>query len=80
MNDLSLNTSDSLLAMYADDTTVTCCGNTIDEACNKLNYCLSFITRWFTANRLVINTEKSNFMIIGTPQKINPSMAPLTFK
>ena len=56
--------------MYADDTTITCCGNTIDEACNKLNHCLSSISRWFTSNRLVINTDKSNFMIIGTPQKI----------
>ena len=80
MNDLSLNISDSLLTMYADDTTVTCCGKTIDEACNKLNHCLSSISRWFTVNRLVINTEKSNFMIIGTPQKIKSFHGPFNIQ
>ena len=42
----------------------------LKEACNKLNFCLILVSYWFKENRLLINTSKSHFMVIGTQSRI----------
>ena len=70
VNDLSFAITDASLDMYADDATISCFGDTLDEAAKKLNICLTSVSHWFNINRLVINTSKSNFLVTSTRSKI----------
>jgi hypothetical protein len=47
--------------IYADDTTVLLMAKN-DELKNKINCMLHYVTGWFSANGLALNTEKTNIM------------------
>ena len=70
VNDLPSIITDALLSMYADDSFLCSSAFSIKEACNKLNSCLIHVSNWFKENRLLINTSKSYFMVIGTQSRI----------
>ena len=42
----------------------------LEEACNRLNSFLIHVSNWFKENRLLINSSKSHFMVIGTQSRI----------
>ena len=55
--------------LYADDTLVYCTSNnatTLQECTQK---CVSSIKGWYDKNQLVINTSKSNLMLVLTKQR-----------
>ena len=56
--------------MYADDTTLVCSGNSITELQGNINECMDNVMSWFNSNHLVVNATKSNFMLVGTRQKL----------
>ena len=56
--------------MFADDTNLTASGNTITELHNKLNNDLENIHQWLLANKLTFNTSKTEYMMIGSRQKL----------
>lgn len=60
---------DGIVDMFADDTTVTVCGKNSSEVADKLNVAIDQINRWLEGNRLVLNFDKTNFMILGTKAK-----------
>ena len=57
--------------MYADDTHLTYADNDICSIEASLNQDLSNINRWLTANKLTLNMTKTEFMLIGSRQKLN---------
>ena len=69
INDLHKTIHYSNCKMYADDTSVCVPGKDIYEIESKINYDLSKINDWFAANRLSLNTVKSEFMVITNAQK-----------
>ncbi len=68
MNDMPLNVSASV-DMYADDSTITATGKTIQAVEVKLNKDLHKISKWCEENKMVINAEKTKIMLITTRQK-----------
>jgi hypothetical protein len=48
--------------IYADDTSILLTANNNVELKNKINYALYYMTRWFSANGLILNMEKTNIM------------------
>ena len=67
INDISnFAVNGCLINLFADDTIIYTCGDSIDEVQNKLQTCLDNICNWYNRNRLVINIEKSKVMIIGS--------------
>ena len=64
--------------MYADDTHLTYVGNdaTSIEAC--LNEDLLNVHAWLNANKLTLNMTKTEFMLIGSSQRLNTLMASPT--
>ena len=56
--------------MFADDTNLTASGNTITELHNKLNNDLENIHQWLLANKLTFNTSKTEYMMVGSRQKL----------
>jgi len=60
------NCVDCKTVMYADDTTLMCKGKTKQDIQNKLESCLFNIAKWFKANELTLNVDKTKLMICGT--------------
>ena len=64
INDLP-NCSEVLKStLYADDTTLSIAHNNFNTACNLLNTELKLVQKWTIENRLTINIDKTELMII----------------
>ena len=56
--------------MFADDTNLTCTGKNSNEIEIKLNEELENVHRWLTTNKLTLNDEKPEFMLIGSRSRL----------
>ncbi|CAB3994109.1 RNA-directed DNA polymerase from mobile element jockey [Paramuricea clavata] len=71
INDLPMCLEYTQASMFADDTNLSCTGRTPAEIEHKLNADLSNVNDWLEANRLTLNTDKTEFMIIASKRKLN---------
>ena len=78
-NDLPNCLSHSVPRMYTDDTHLTYSNGNIHSVQSSLNEDLLNINRWLTATKLTLNMTKTEFMLIGSRQKLNnlPSLPSL---
>ena len=68
INDIT-NTSTLLdFILFADDTIILFSSDDMCGETNKINKELSEISNWFSANKLSVNTSKTNYMRKGTPK------------
>ena len=58
--------SNGIIDMYADDTTLSVSGATAHEVEQKLTLALNKVMTWITKNRLVLNSDKTFVMVIGS--------------
>ena len=59
------NSSDKLnFTHFADDTTVFMSGNDIETLCRDISFELDKVSRWLKVNRLSLNIEKTQFMLL----------------
>ena len=63
--------------MYADDTSVTCSAEDIDELCNDLRTEVDNIAEWLRQNKLSLNTDKTEFMVVGHKRQTKRIHGPL---
>ena len=56
--------------MYADDTVLYYSGNSQNDIVKKLNADLNNISCWLKCNKLSLNSKKSEFIMIGSRQKL----------
>ncbi len=68
-------------SMFADNTNLTCVGQSSSEIETKLNEELGNVHRWLTANKLTLNDEKTEFMLIGSRLRLasinnSPNLKP----
>ena len=56
--------------MYADDTHLTFASNNIETINDVMNLDLSNVNTWLTANKLTLNSSKTEFMLIGSRQRL----------
>ena len=57
--------------MYADDTNLTAFSNDLHSLQTILNSELNNIHQWLVANKLTLNVDKTEYMIIRTRQKLD---------
>jgi hypothetical protein len=57
--------------MYADDTYLTVTGESANDIEMGLNTELQNVRKWLTANKLTLNTEKTEYLIIGSYKRIS---------
>ena len=65
--------------MYADDTSITFASNSVEEINECINSDLKEIRLWLAANKLTLNLTKTEFLLIGSRQRLsnlpeNPSI------
>ena len=70
VNDLPNCLDKSCPAMYADDTNLTVCSDSINNLEEALNSEMKNIHQWLLSNKLTLNIEKTEYMIIGTCQRL----------
>ena len=56
--------------MYADNTNLSFASDSIDTIEHKINHDLADIMEWLIANKLTLNKSKTEFMLIGSRQKL----------
>ena len=71
VNDLPNCLKQSSAEMYADDSNWTASSNDLYSLQTILNSELTNINQWLVANKLTLNVDKTEYMIIGTRQKLN---------
>ena len=57
--------------MYADDTHITYAGVDVNSTQLNLNHDLDNLNKWLIYNKLTLNTAKTEFMLIGSRQKLS---------
>ena len=57
--------------MFADDTTLTASGKSIQQIESKINCDLINIKEWLLANKLSLNLTKTEYLVIGSPFNLN---------
>ena len=53
----------SRCVLFADDTTIYCSSNNLDDLYNKINHDLYTVADRFRANKLTLNISKRNYVI-----------------
>ena len=65
--------------MYADDAYLTYAGDDADNIQLRLNQDLENVHNWLRANKLTLNMAKTEFMLIGSRQRLNTITESPTF-
>ena len=63
--------------MYADDTHITYAGIDVNLIQSNLNHDLDNLNKWLISNKLTLNRTKTEFMLIGSIQKLITLSNPL---
>ncbi len=72
INDLPNCLIHSCARMFADDTNLTYASNNIHEINHNFNEDhFANVSEWLSANKLTLNQAKTEFMLIGSRQRIN---------
>ena len=64
-NDLPGATTNASVEMFADDTTVFCIGNTVDEVLLKIQKAIANINKWARDNFMTIHPAKTELMLLS---------------
>ena len=70
INDLPNCLSEGIPRMYADDTTISYAASTLSNIQTQLNLELKNINIWLRSNKLSLNVAKTEFMVIGSRQRL----------
>ena len=71
MNDLPLFVTNAQISMYADDTSLYNNIKSVSEIKDNLIPAFLKICDWLRSNKLSLNTVKTEFMVIGSQNKLN---------
>ena len=69
-NDL-LYSLDCQVENFADDTTLSASGQTVQEINTKLSSNCNAVSGWMRANKLKLNAEKTHLLAVGTKERLN---------
>jgi hypothetical protein len=71
INDLPKCMDGALASMFANDTNLTTTARSIDELEENLNKHLECVHQWLISNKLTLNKDNTEYMIIGSRSKLN---------
>ena len=71
ISDLPNCLTSSSASIFANDTNISTSGKTRDELQERLNADLENVHQWLLASKLTLNKNKTEYMIIGSRQRIS---------
>ena len=66
---MSISSTEVDYDMFADDSSLCASGNNIAAINAKLQQSIQEVTEWCSANAMLLNTEKTESMVVATRQK-----------
>ena len=69
INDLPLEIRKSIIDKFADDTTMSKSGSSVEEVTENLNEDIRNAVKWCNNNKMAINTTKTKAIFISSVQK-----------
>ena len=78
VNDLPESTNDGVIYLFADDTTVYYIADHIEDVIDGLNRISKDLNKWCSQNKMTVNSDKTEAMIISLKPFIGP-LRPLIF-
>jgi hypothetical protein len=57
--------------MFADDTNLTTASSNKEELQRRLNFDLELMHNWLLANKLTLNKDQTEYMLIGSHQRLS---------
>lgn len=70
INDLPVGLKHCKVSMYADDTILYFASKDCYELEKKVNEDLKYVKRWLVLNKLNLNTNKTEYMVLGTKSRL----------
>ncbi len=70
VNDLNQHVHTGTANLYADDTLIYCSGKTTEDVTNTLQTCINDVSTWYGGNRLALNSNKSQTMLIASKHNL----------
>ena len=70
INDLPNCLNHTTARMFADDTSISYASDSANELQNVINTELKGLSDWLTTNKLSLNIVKTEFMVVGSRQRI----------
>ena len=70
INDLPNCLEETQASMFADDTNLFCHGKSSTEIESKINTDLDNVHKWLIANKLTLNQEKTESVLVGSRQRL----------
>ena len=58
------------MEQYADDSTLTATGSTMEEINDKLTYSCQQVSDWMESNQLKLNADKTHILTLGTDRRL----------
>lgn len=80
INDISQHIHLGTANLYADDCIIYCSGKTVDDVGSKLQKCIDDVSLWYAGNKLAINADKSNTMLIASKHNLQSLSDDCTLK
>ena len=74
INDLPNCLEETQASMFADDTNLSCHGKSSSEVESMINTDLENVHKWLIANKLTLNEEKTECMLVGSRQRLQQSL------
>ena len=74
INDLPNCLEETQASMFADGTNLSCHGKSSSEVENMINTDLENVHKWLIANKLNLNEEKTECMLVGSRQRLPQSL------
>ena len=74
INDLHKCCPDGKTRLFADDTTIFFHSNSAEDIKSKCKLIMTQLTKWFNANKLTLNSEKSSFTIFKSSKRNIPNL------
>jgi hypothetical protein len=71
INDLPNCLQTTKASMFADDTNLSCKGQSSADIEYKLNCDLDNTQKWLISNKLTLNRKKTEYMLIGSQQRLD---------
>ena len=69
INDIIQSVNTGTCNIFADDVAIYCNGSDTNEVESKLQSCINEIDEWYTNNRLKINADKTNVILVSSRAK-----------
>ena len=80
VNDIANCNPHGNIRLFADDTNVFIEHSNILSLFYNAKEVLAYLDRWFKANKLTLNTDKTNFILFTTPERRNQLIIPNTLE